>query len=178
MNRALLMIALLFLSITAYAEIEKLAMPCDTGICFHWWPKLPIVKGWHHDKDYSIHYSFNAQAPDGKNFGNAETVIYANALFKPRIPDTKNLQMLIDDDQKKFKSELPDVIIKEVLPIVTGGGKSLRSFTYTPTKAGSWEQVAYGEEGEFYIIFTISSRSKSGLANELVNYRKFINEYK
>jgi len=38
-----------FLPINASAEIEKIALPCETGMCFYWWPKLVTVKGWHHD---------------------------------------------------------------------------------------------------------------------------------
>ena len=179
MPRAFLILLLVFLvSTTARAEMERIATPCETGFCFHWWPKLIEIKGWHHDREHSLHYSFNAQAPDGKTFANAETVIYANAPFKPRMPETKNLQLLIQDDQNKFKSDFQGVVIGEAEPLVTGDGQKLRSFTYYPTKSGSWEQVSYGEEGEFYLVFTISSRTKKGLDEALKYYKQLINAYK
>jgi len=79
----------------SFAEIQKFANPCDQGICFSWWPKLPRVAGWHQDQDQSYNYKINAQAPDGRTFANAETVIYANAIYKPRVPESKTLQDLI-----------------------------------------------------------------------------------
>jgi hypothetical protein len=178
MRNAYFLFTLLLAYGSAFAEMEKIAVQCDKNICFHWWPKLSTVSGWHHDRDHSVHYSFNAQAPDGKTFANAEAVIYANAPFKPRIAEVKTLQMLIENDQQQFRTDSPGVEILEVEPLLTGDGSTLRSFTYTPTIAGNWEQVSYGEEGEFYLIFTVSSRSKQGFAEALTAYKKFINAYK
>lgn len=179
MSRLLLsLFAVALIPSTAIADMEKTATRCESGMCFHWWPKLPTVKGWHHDRDYSLHYSFNAQAPDGKTFANAETVIYANAPFKPRVPELKTLQEFIDSDQRQFRTDFPGVEIKEVTPLVTADGQKLRSFRYTPTSTGSWEQVSYGEEGEFYLVFTVSSRSRQGLGLGLAPYREFISAYK
>jgi hypothetical protein len=84
-------------SIPLRAEIEKPAEVCDTGICLHWWPKLSLVAGWHQDSGSSKQYGVNAQAPDGYTFSNAETVIYAKAAYKPRIPKTKSLEMFISE---------------------------------------------------------------------------------
>lgn len=178
MRRTYFLFVLLLASGSVSAEMEKIAVQCDKTICFHWWPKLPTVNGWHHDREHSIHYSFNAQAPDGKTFADAEAVIYANAAFKPRMAEVKTLKILIENDQQQFREDFPGVEIREVEPMLTGDGKTLRSFTYTPTKAGNWEQVSYGEEGEFYLIFTASSRTKQGFAEALTAYKQFIHAYK
>lgn len=162
----------------AHAEIEKLATICDNGICFHWWPKLPAVNGWHQDEKGSIHYSFNAQAPDGETFVSAEAVIYANAPYKPRMPAVQDVQALIDDDHARFRKDFPGMVIREVEPLFTADGQKLRSFTYSPAAAGSWERVSYGEEGEFFLIFAASSRSQQGLEASMGAYRQFINSYK
>jgi hypothetical protein len=171
-------IVLLLFSATANAEIEKVAVPCEQKICFYWWPKLAAVKGWHHDREYSYHYSVNAQAPDGYTFANAESVIYAKALYKPRIPETKSLESLISNDRADFLSKDHDIIYSEDKSLKTGDGQILKSFTFSPKKKGNWEQVSYGEEGDFYLIFTISSRTKEGFTKSLVDYKKFIEKYK
>jgi hypothetical protein len=129
----------------AFAEIEKIATPCNPGICFRWWPRLSSVPGWHHDREHSISHNVNAQAPDAKTFANAEAVIYANAPFRPRIPDVKTLQNLIENDQRKFRKDFPGVEIREIGTILTSDGKALRSFEYTPAATGNWERVSYGE---------------------------------
>jgi len=174
----LTIIIVLVISIPAHAEIEKIAIPCESGFCFHWWPKLPAVDGWHHDREHSLYYSFNAQAPIGETFSNAKTVIYANAPYKPRMPEVKNLQQFIEEDQLNFTHDFPGVEIREVNSLATGDGQKLRSFTYSPAKTGSWEQVTYGEEGEFYLVFTVSSRTKAGLAQSIADYKEFIRKYK
>jgi len=170
--------SLLLFSAAANAEIEKLAVPCGQQICFYWWPKLAAVKGWHHDREHSFYYSANAQAPDGTTFADAESVIYAKALYKPRIPETKSLEDLIDRDKKAFLSRDPHIVYAEAEPPVTSDGRTLKSFTFFPGKAGSWEQVSYGEEDDFYLIFTVSSRTKEGFAKAAEDYRTFIRQYK
>lgn len=158
--------------------MEKIASPCESGFCFHWWPKLPLVEGWHHDPDNSMNFSFNAQAPDGKTFGDAETVIYANAPYKPRIPEVKSLQQFIENDRQDFTQSDPKIKIEEVEPLVTADGQKLRSYVFSPSGPGNWEQVSYGEEGEFYLVFVLSSKTKLGLFKARADYEKFITRYK
>ena len=178
MKRLVLLLALL--SCSAYGEMEKFALPCTSSpnICFFWWPKLPAVTGWHHERNQSYNISANALAPDGSTFVDAETVMYAEALYKPRIPDTKSLEVLIDDDKKKFRTSTPGVLISEVAPLTTADGQKLRSLTFFPTAKGNWERVSYGEEGEFYLVFTISSRSKAGYDKAMLAYESLIHAYK
>jgi hypothetical protein len=95
-------LVLLLLSASASAEMEKTALSCETGMCLRWWPKLPHIEGWHQDREQSYNYRANALAPDGFTFADAETVMYATALFKPRIPETRSLEMLIANDKSSF----------------------------------------------------------------------------
>jgi hypothetical protein len=173
-----LIVILLVFSVSANAEIEKIAMPCEQKLCFYWWPELPNVQGWHQDREHSYMYGANTQAPDGFTFGNAEAVVYAKALYKPRIPKTDSLEMLIIGDKKQFLSRDPNIIVTEVDPVITGDGQILKSFTFFPKGEGNWEQVSYGEEGEFYLVFAVSSRTKDGFTKVLGAYKRFISQYK
>jgi len=173
-----ILVSFLLLSTAAFAEIEKSAVPCEQKICFFWWPKLPAVKGWHQDRQHSYSYSINAQAPDGYTFANAEAVIYARALYKPRIPETTSLDDLIGKDKKTFLSRDPDIVYAEVEPLKTGDGQSLKSVTIFPKKDGNWERVSYGEEGDFYLIFTVSSRTQEGFTKAIEDYITFIKQYR
>ena len=168
---------MLIISSLSHGEIEKFASTCETSVCFHWWPKLSPIHGWHHDKEQSFNNSINAQAPDGFTFTNAETVIYAEAIYKPRKPELTSLQELIESDIKDFKTQDPNIIIGTLPEIKTKDNIPLKSLSFTPNQDGNWEQVTYGEEGEFYLIFTISSHSKQGYEKSINDYKKFINEY-
>lgn len=166
------------LSIAAQAEVEKIATPCDSGICLYWWPKLPPVRGWHQDKDQSFRYRINALAPDGSSFSRAEAVMYAEAIYKPRLAETKSLDALIASDKQKFLESDPSLTITEAGKMKTGDGIAMRSFTFFPKSQGNWEQVTYGEETEYYLIFTLSSRSKKAFDRTTTTYRELIARYK
>jgi hypothetical protein len=173
------MLCVLFLiPLIAFAEIEKVGQVCETGICLAWWPKLVPAKGWHHEPRWSFANGINIQVPDGFTFSNAETVIYAKAAYKPRIPETTSLEMFIQSDKDDFLKRDPGILIVEVTPLKTADGKTLRSFTFFPKSKGNWEQVSYGEEGDFYLIFTISSRSRTGFLDSFEIYEQYINHYK
>lgn len=161
----------------AHSEIEMVAAPTDSGVSYHWWPKLTAPDGWHHDHNASVYYSLNALAPDGAAFDESQTVMYAKAVYKVREPEAKSLQMFIEIDHKAIRAGPAGVEIKEVAPLTTADGKRLRSFTFFPTKDGNWERVAYGEEGGFYLIFTISARSLEGYHAASAAYRLPIERY-
>lgn len=171
-------VLVLLLALGAQAEIEKIAQVCDSGICFYWWPKLPRIKGWHQDTDRSYLYSINALAPDGFSFANAETVMYAAAIYKPRVPETKSLAMFIEDDKRHASNSVAGIAITETDPLVTGDGKKMRSFTFFARLKGDWEQVSYGEEDDYYLVFTLSSHSRAGFDKTQSTYRGLIANYR
>ncbi len=170
-------VLLLSLAVQA-AEIEKRAQLCHTGICLYWWPKLPQIKGWHQDQDFSYRYGVDALAPNGFTFSNAVAVMYANAAYKPRDPGTKSLQMFIADDQNGFRSSDPGIEITEVRSLANGDGVKMPSFIFVPKAKGNWEQVTYGEEGDYYLTFVLSSRSQIGFRKARDAYRELISGYK
>lgn len=178
MKAAWIVVVLAFLSGPVRAEVEKSAQTCESQICFYWWPKLPAVKGWHQDLNESYELGANVLVPDGSSFSDAETVMYAEALYKPRVPDIASVAALIDGDKQKFLDHRPGLKIVESKGQATGDGKILRSFEYIPGRQGDWEQVSYGEEGDFYLIFTVSSRTKTGYTHSVSAYEGLIQGYR
>ena len=160
----------------AHAEIEMVAVPTERDPAYHWWPKITIPDGWHHERNASVEYSLNALAPDGFTFDDAPTVMYAKVVAKARELDVKSLQMFIKKDLEAIRAN-PGVEIKEVTPLTTADGKRLRSFTFFPKKNGTWDRTAYGEEGTFYLIFTISSHSLGGYQAATKAYRAMVERY-
>jgi hypothetical protein len=176
--KRLLLLLILAGTFPVNAEIEKFGRPCETGLCLYWRPKLAPVEGWHHEPGPSQQYGANALAPDGSTFMDAETVMYAKAFYKPRITETKSLEALIENDKRGFLANVPGVVIANTKPLSTGDGKKLKSVTFFPTSQGNWERVSYGEEGEFYLLFTVSSRTKAGYEKALPAYEAMIRGYK
>jgi hypothetical protein len=173
-----LAIILMAASATASAEIEKVAVPTDNGLTLHWWPKLPDVAGWHFDRDASYHYGFAAWAPDDSTFADAEAVIYARAIYKPRDLETKSLDMLIERDKQRFLAGSPGTRIEPAASLRTADGRSFRSLSFSQSPSGTWDRAAYGEEGDFYLMFIVSSRSQSGYQKAMGAFETFVARYK
>lgn len=174
---ACLAIALLAFAAAASAEVEQSGELCGNTMCFYWWPKLPPLKGWHHEEGISKKQGINALAPDGSTFGDATTVMYAAALRKSG-GDMKSIDELIESDKKAFMEHAPDSVVTEIAPLTTGDGQKLRTLTFIPKDSGNWEHVSFGDEGEYFLVFTVSSRSKEELEKALPAYQSLISRYK
>ena len=170
---------------SAYAEIHREATVCqDTGeICFYWWPVLPEIDKWQQVKAVSYKIKANVQAPIGFNFQTAESIVYAKAIYKLKQPESKTLGEFINNDKEQFLKDTPSLIISEAENLTTGAGQQLRSFIFSPKTQGNWEKVSYGEEtdkdgNEYYLVFVLSSQSKTGFKKTLPIYNEFIYKYK
>lgn len=145
-----------------------------------WWPKVVPPKGWHYDEGSSRHFAFNAIAPDGSTFFKAETVMYGKADYKPRMPKTKDLSSLISGDIANFKSSDSTLASTREALIRSFDGIDFQVVAYSPSKGSSsqWERVAYGEDGDYYITFVVSSRTKSGLKGALAAFKALVQGYR
>lgn len=168
------------------AEIVKTAIPncVKDKICFYWWPKLPPLKGWHVDERANFANGdgngINALVPDGSDFVNADTVIYAQAIFKERYeadnPKSKTLDAFIADDRAAIAQDHKDMRIDEAAALTTGGGQKLRSLTFA--RPGEWERVSYGEEGGYYLLFVINAHSENGYRANMSAYENLVRSYR
>ena len=173
------LLALIFLlPCAATAQIEKIATPTNSGIELQWWPKVQPPHGWHFDSGSSHHFSFNAMAPDGSTFSAAETVMYAKADYKPRVPETKNLAQLVAQDISDFHQAYPGMAVTAEPPVLSADHIQLQVITFTPSTGGNWERVAYGENSEFYVLFTVSSRTKGGLERAMPAFKAMVASYR
>lgn len=178
--RRLGMLPLILMLATGFAsaEIEKTAATSDAGIQLWWWPKVQPPPGWHFDEGSSRNYGCNAMAPDGATFSNAETVMYAKADYKPRRPEIGSLAQLIDADIADFRQAYPGMSVDIGSPVPTADRQPLTLVTFTPYAGGSWESVAYGEDAEFYLMFTVSSRTEAGLAQAMPAFKAMVASYR
>lgn len=159
------------------AEIEKNSVPSQSGMRLMWWPKVSPATGWHLDRNASLANGINLVIPDGASFANAETVIYARALYKPREPGTTSVQALIEKAQADFVRGQPGYEIKEAAAAPIADGTALRTFTFHPKSRGNWERVAYGEDGEYYLLFVVSSRTRQGLEGANAAFEAAVKSY-
>lgn len=151
------------LALPVHAAIEMVETPSSLGPVKQWWPKVTPPKGWRHDREHSTAYGINAMTPEGQTFGDAETVIYAKAIYRPREPQLRTVDMLMERDRRKAQAQDPPRKTGTAPEIRTADGKALKSLTYIPARnEGNWERVAYAEEGDYFVLFAMSSRTKKG----------------
>lgn len=178
--KSLTLLIFLFVISTAIAqaEIEKTARTNQQGVSLNWWPKLFIPDGWHQDQEQSINYNANALAPNGFTFKNADAVIYASALYKPRAPEINSVAELIKKDKADFLQDDNTLQILDSGTITTADGIKLISVDFIPRASGNWERVSYGEENDYFLVFTLSARSEASFKSTLGSYNNIISTYK
>ena len=165
--------------VPAYSAIETVETPSSAGTVRQWWPKVTPPKGWQHDREHSLAYGINAMAPEGSHFGDAETVMYAKAMYRPREVQLKDVDALIDRDRRKALIQDPPRKSAAAPPLKTADGTSLKTWSYIPARSeGNWERVAYGQEGDYFILFAVSSRSKKGYEAARASFEQMVRAYK
>lgn len=167
-----------FIPFTVEAGIYKPTAPEKSGTQLYWQPILPDLPGWVHDEAASKRYESNFLLPRGETVASAPAVIYARALYKPRIPETKSVEELIATDERQVAQESPGIRISEQAALQDRDGKGFRCVSFAPALDGNWELVAYGEEDDFYLVFTVSGNSPVALEKALPDFKKLISRYK
>lgn len=169
-------LALVALPLPSNAEIERRAYRTDTGLKLMWWPKLQIPKGWVRDEAASRNMELNILVPKGKPFENAPTVICGRAINDPSRKVFRDLNSFVSSDIAEIRKEKPGVKVQELAPVKTKGGVKLRVFSFVTPQA--YERVAFGEEGNFWLVFTITSQSAAGLKRELPRFSDVLKRYR
>ncbi len=116
-------------------------------------------------------------APDGSNFSDAETVMYAKASYKPKEADLKTLDAFVEADVSDPQWTQARIMVKPHSPMTSGDGKEFRVFDFVPEGDGNWERTAYGEEGDYWLLFTVSSRTENGFEKSLPAFESLISAY-
>jgi hypothetical protein len=162
----------------ARAKMVKTGLFDEKGIQLYVWPELPKLEGWSQDMDSSYHCDCNIQAPVGFTYRNAAAVMYAVAVYKPNVPQAKTLEMFIERDIKRFSESADKRDIAEAEPLTTADGRKLRTFTFFARGDGFYERAAYAEEGDSYLVITLSGRSRAGYEKALADYERLVRAYR
>lgn len=67
----------------ARAEVDKILHACDRqeGLCPEFRPRVKAPDGWTRDEAASLKYGASMFVPNGKSFGKAEAIIYADGRY-------------------------------------------------------------------------------------------------
>ena len=155
---------------SARAEMLQFATPDGTKS----WPKLPDIGDWHQDQELSMKLAANFLVPDGADPATSDATIQARGY--PRSGDTSSLSQLMDKDQAQAApgtqvTKRPDVYDKDTTPF------TMVAFVPAGGQAGDWKAVAYSEEGEYLLAFTLDAKSKAAYDKNLPVFTALIQKY-
>ena len=137
------------------------------------WPKLPDIADWHQDQELSMKLAANFLVPDGADPATSDVTIQARGF--PRSGDTASLSQLMDKDQAVAASaqitKRPDLYDKDSTPF------NLVTFAPAAGQPGDWKAVAYSEEGEYLLAFTLNAKSKAAFDKNLPVFTALVQRY-
>ena len=118
--------------------------------------------------------SANFLIPDGADPAMSDATIAARGF--PRSGDTGSLSQLMEKDRATAPptteiTKRPDLYDKDSTPV------SLVTFAPATGQAGDWKAVAYSEEGETLLAFTLDARSKAAFDKNLPVFTALIQKY-
>ena len=169
LTSALLAACLVLAPGLARAEMLQFAGPDGTKS----WPKLPDIADWHQDQELSMKLAANFLVPDGADPATSDVTIQARGY--PRSGDTASLSQLMDKDQAAAPgaqiTKRPDIYDKDSTPF------TLVTFAPAAGQAGDWKAVAYSEEGEYLLAFTLIAHSKAAYDKNLPVFTGLVQKY-
>ena len=143
-------------ALPAQAGLEPVLGTCNGSACLWHEPGVRAPQGWEFKEPASTRYHARAFAPAGTNFANATAVMYAKAV--PKAGQPASLAAFIAQDVAGFRAGDPKLQVKTGLSYPDGDGHPLKAVQLIPGSGGNgqWQTIAYGEEGAFYLVFSLS----------------------
>ena len=153
----------------AKAEMLQFSTPDGTKS----WPKLPDIPDWHQDQELSMKLGANFLVPDGADPLAAPATIQARGYA--RGGGTASLSQLMDKDRAAAANheivKRPDVYDRDSTPF------SMVAFAPAGGQAGNWKAMAYSEEGDYFLVFTLEAKSKAAYDKNLPVFTALIQKY-
>jgi hypothetical protein len=139
------------------------------------WPKLPDIPDWHQDQESSLRLSANALIPDGMDPATAEVSIQARGFARRGNADVSSLSQFIDNERAAAESGTD---VKKLSDVADKDGTPFTIYAFAPAhgKTG-WKAVAYSEEGDTFLAFTLSARSKAAFDGGMPVFTQLIQHY-
>lgn len=154
----------------ARAEMLQFATPDGTKS----WPKLPDIPDWHQDQEQSMKLAANFLIPDGADPATSEVTIQARGY--PRGGESGSLSQLMEKDRAAAPpttdvTKRPDLYDKDSTLF------TMLAFAPAAGQAGDWKAIAYSEEGEYLLAFTLDAKSKAAYDKSLPVFTALVQKY-
>jgi hypothetical protein len=170
---------LMLLPVQGICEVEGRAALDDKigGIRLYHQPKVAIPAGWQVDEAAGQENECLVLIRKDEDINKPKTMIYAMARRK----DTQKapLASFVKGDIENFKKNNRNGLVKEVVPLHSAKGTLLTyNFTYKYESNNFVQTVAYAEEGDYFLTFTLTGKSASAHQKGLPDFKRVLESYK
>jgi hypothetical protein len=151
-------------------QAEMLEFPTPTGTKS--WPKLPDIPDWHQDQESSLRLGANSLIPDGVDPATAEVTIQARGFS--RRGAVTGLSQIVENDRASAPAGTQ---IKQLADVADKDGTMFKLYAFAPAPGNSWKAIAYSEEGDYLLAFTLNARTKAAYDANLPVFTGLIQKY-
>jgi len=157
----------------APAAAEMLQFATPEGVKS--WPKLPTIAEWHQDQDSSQKLGVNALIPDGMDPATADVSIQARGFSRAGGASVTSASQMAESDRAGAPSGTE---VKQLSTVADKDGTPFMLYSFAPANGqGAWKAIAYSEEGEYLLAFTLNARSKAAYESNLPVFVGLIQKY-
>ena len=139
------------------------------------WPKLADIPEWHQDMESSLRLGANSLIPDGVDPANAEATIQARGFSCVGAGALTSASQMVESDRAAAAAGTE---VKQLSDVADKDGTPFHLYSFAPAGGqGNWKAIAYSEEGEYLLAFTLSARSKTAFDSHLPDLVALIQKY-
>lgn len=167
-NRSIL-IGLLFYAVAGVCPARAEILQFSTPDGMKAWPKLPDIPEWHQDQESSLRLTANSLIPDGVDPATAPVTIQARGFSRAN----NSLAQMLESD----RAAAPGAQVKKLPDVADKDGTPFNLYSFAPSGAGNWKAIAYSEEGDTLLAFTLSARSQAAYDSNFPVFVSLIQKY-
>jgi hypothetical protein len=147
------------------------------GIRLYQQPKVHIPAGWRVDEEVGQQLQCLVLVRVEEDPDNPLTLIYAMAV--PREGQGATLPEFIRDDIAAFTAGSTDVVVGGAGTVPSARGP-LAAYTFRYTYEGKrfLQTVAYGEEGDHFVTFTLTGKTAEAHDRGMADFRAVVGSYR
>ena len=173
-------VATIALGANAHAEVKKFMNICGAGkLCPSFELAATPPDAWVIEKDASKQAGMTMMVPKGKNYGNAETLIYIKVSPQQ---DNQSLEDFIKVSQERWRKATPDTKITKMPEVARKNGKAaFQPYQYeNPSQPQqAFEYVAFGEDtdpegNKYFAMVVMTGRNRKLIEQAGAPYRAFL----
>jgi hypothetical protein len=163
----------------AYADVEKITVPCDDKMCLWERPVIAPASAWQLDTDRSarIRTAIYVQANGHGAQAEATTHVMTQAFARP---SGARLEDFIIAERDRLLGPSLDMQVSEVAAMKDGAGTRLPAIEIAPRaeRSGAVQTVVFAQDGDYFVTLSYSAVSREAHRAHWRDFVQFVAAYR